>query len=86
MNAVQQAVVSMGGVRRTTIVLLVVSAVVLVAWDVAAAWYTQSSQPTISNVLREWNYNCGWLVALVSGAVWLHIFCVPLLPHIWTGL
>lgn len=59
--------------------LLVVSVVVLDVWAIIN---NKGATDTISAHLRNWNANTGGVLALVSLALWIHLFVR--LPFTWT--
>jgi hypothetical protein len=66
--------------RSITMVLCVVIFGVMLTWEIIAV-AVSGQHATFSDVLRDINWRSGWLVALVVGAIWIHIFWAPYLPQ-----
>lgn len=62
--------------------VIVLSIIGIIFVDTYAIWKNQGATDTISAHLRNWNAATGGLLALTSGALWVHLFIG--LPASWT--
>jgi hypothetical protein len=63
---------------RVTMILCCVIFGVMLIWEIIAV-SVSGQHATFSDVLRDINWQSGWLLALIIGAIYVHIFFAPYL-------